>query len=70
MVRTKMARPKKDERLLKTIPLRIMLTAEQRQLIEEAATADGMDLTAWARPILLQAAQDRIAKSGQKRRQK
>jgi len=47
-----MARPKKDARLLKNIPLRIMLTADQRELIERAATTDGMDMTAWARPIL------------------
>ena len=51
-----MARPKKEERLLLTIPLRIMLTAEQRELIERAASASGSDMTAWARPILLTAA--------------
>jgi len=55
-----MARPKKDARLLKNIPLRIMLTADQRELIERAATTDGMDMTAWARPILIQAAKVRV----------
>jgi hypothetical protein len=38
------------------IPLRIMLTAEQRKLIRQAAERAGLDMTAWARPILLQAA--------------
>ena len=58
-----MARPKKEERLLLTIPLRIMLTAEQRELIERAASASGSDMTAWARPILLAAAKRELAKA-------
>ena len=62
-----MARPKKDKRLLMTIPLRIMLTADQRELIESAAKGEGVDMTAWARPILLQSAQDQLAKAGQKK---
>lgn len=57
-----MARPNKEERLLLTIPLRIMLTAEQRELIESAASASGSDMTAWARPILLAAARRELGK--------
>ena len=55
-----MGRPPKVKALLMNIPLRIMLTADQRELIERAATADGLDMTAWARPILLQAARARV----------
>ena len=58
-----MARPKKDARLLMTIPLRIMLTADQRELIERAAKGAGVDMTAWARPILLEAAKREVARS-------
>ena len=57
MART--GRPPKDKRQLKSIPLRIMLTVEQRELIEQAASAEGLDMTAWARPILLQAAKEK-----------
>ena len=62
--RNTMGRPPKNKRLLMNIPLRIMLTAEQKAIIEQAAAADGLDMTAWARPLLLQAAQERVAKSG------
>ena len=65
-----MGRPKKEKSLLMNRPLRIMLTADQRELIEKAAQADGLDMTAWARPILLQAAQDQLAEAGQKKRRK
>lgn len=57
-----MGRPKKDARLLMTIPLRIMLTADQRKLIERAAKSAGADMTAWARPVLLEAARRELAK--------
>lgn len=63
-----MARPKKDKRLLMTIPLRIMLTADQRELIERAAKQEGVDMTAWARPILLRAAQEATGTAAGKRR--
>jgi hypothetical protein len=58
-----MARPRKDKRLLKNIPLRIMLTADQKALIEAAARLEQLDMTAWARPVLLQAAEERVAKT-------
>jgi len=58
-----MGRPKKEKSLLMNVPLRIMLTAEQNRLIEEAAKLDQADMTAWVRPILLRAAHDRIVRS-------
>lgn len=66
-----MGRPPKDKALLMNIPLRIMLTADQRELIERAAVTEGLDMTAWARPILLTAARERIAASeGERKRPK
>lgn len=55
-----MGRPPKDKALLMNIPLRIMLTADQKRVIEEAAKLDGLDMTAWARPILIRLAQQKI----------
>jgi len=62
-----MARPHKDKKLLMNIPLRIMLTAEQRDLIEEAAKSVGADMTAWARPILIREAKRSASKSNGER---
>jgi uncharacterized protein (DUF1778 family) len=36
--------------------MRITLTADQKELIQRAARAVGVDVAAWARPILLEAA--------------
>ncbi len=36
--------------------MRITLTADQKELIERAAKSAGLDMAAWARPILVQAA--------------
>jgi uncharacterized protein (DUF1778 family) len=58
-----MGRPPKDKSLLMNIPLRIMLTADQKNLIEEAAKLDGLDMTAWARPLLLKAAERAVARN-------
>ena len=57
-----MARPPKDPRLLMNVPLRIMLTEAQRELIGRAAGLYGGDIAAWARPILLRAAQAALEK--------
>ena len=40
-----------------TVPLRIMLTADQKQLVDRAAQTEQLETAAWARPLLLQAAQ-------------
>jgi|GEM_PF-2701622 len=63
----KSGRPPKEKSLLMNIPLRIMLTADQKELIEAAAKAEGLDMTAWARPILLQAARSAAEKTRNKR---
>jgi len=42
------------------VDLRIPVTAEQKQLIYDAASADQADVAAWIRPILLKAAEDRL----------
>jgi hypothetical protein len=51
-------RPTKEPGQKMDVPLRIMLTAEQSQLIREVAKEQGIDVSAWARPILLEAARD------------
>jgi uncharacterized protein (DUF1778 family) len=64
-----MGRPKKEKSLLMNRPLRIMLTADQDELIRRAAESQGIDMTAWARPILLDAARDAVEQpTGKKRR--
>jgi uncharacterized protein (DUF1778 family) len=66
-----MGRPKKDKRDRKDIDLRIPVTFDQKELIVGAARAAGEDMASWARPILIQAARDQLAKGGEaKRRQR
>lgn len=66
-----MARPKKDKALLMNRYMRIMLTAEQDGLIRRAAELEGVDLTAWVRPTLVNAARERIARDeAEKKRRK
>ncbi len=65
-----MGRPRKDERLLLNRPLRVMLTAEQDDLIRQAAKLEGMDVAAWARPLLTEAARERVAKRKARRQGK
>jgi hypothetical protein len=55
-----MARPRKDERERKSVDLRIPLSESQKELLVEAARAAGVDTATWARPILIQAANDRL----------
>lgn len=63
-----MGRPRKNEGALMNIPLRILLTAEQKQLIAEAANLDQVDMSEWARRLLLRAASERIAEATTKRK--
>jgi hypothetical protein len=58
-----MARPRKEPRLRKDVDLRIPLTAEQKQLVVQAAAAAQSDVATWLRPIILQVAMDRLAKA-------
>jgi uncharacterized protein (DUF1778 family) len=60
--RKKMGRPPKDEGQKMRIPVRIMVTAEQKQLLDEAAAFQGGELSAWARLVLLNAARELLAK--------
>jgi len=55
-----MARPPKEPRLRMNTDLRIPVTVEQKQLISEAIADRPEGLAAWARQILLQAAQNRL----------
>jgi hypothetical protein len=65
-----MGRPRKSGDLLMNVPLRIMLTTEQKGMIDEAARLEGLDTSTWARPILLGAARLTLAKSQTGKKQK
>jgi hypothetical protein len=56
-----MARPHKDPSDRKSVDVRIPLTEEQKKLVTEAADSEQADVAAWARPILLHAAQNKLA---------
>lgn len=53
----RIGRPPKAKGTRKDVDLRIPVTADQKELVAEAAKREGMDMAAWARPILLAAAQ-------------
>jgi uncharacterized protein (DUF1778 family) len=57
-----MARPLKDPSLKMDVDLRVPVTADQKTMIYEAAKADQLDVAAWVRPILLDAARSRLEK--------
>lgn len=59
-----LGRPPKDKRLKMDVPLRIMLTADQRQAVEQAAVASGQEMSAWARGIILKEAGKALVKMG------
>jgi hypothetical protein len=59
-----MARPKKDASDRKTADIRIPLTEEQKQRVVDAAGEE--DVATWLRPIVLGAAEDRVAKKKKK----
>lgn len=64
-----MARPKKNPDAIMGSDLRIPVTADQRAIIRKANELIGVDMAAWARPILLSAAEDILAqKQARKRR--
>lgn len=56
-----MARPPKEPRLRMNTDLRIPVTVEQKQLIAEAIADRPDGLAAWARQVLLRAAEERLA---------
>ncbi len=57
-----MARPPKDPSERKDFDLRIPVTADQKELILQAAKLEGADMAAWVRPILLEAAEQLLFK--------
>lgn len=58
-----MARPLKNPSLRMNKDLRIPVTAEQRDMVNRAAEVAESDMAAWARPILLAAANRELTKS-------
>src|SRR5262249_44920002 len=60
-----MPRPPKDARLRMSTDLRIPVTAEQKRLISQAVATDPDGLAAWARRILLAAAQESVGRQAE-----
>lgn len=65
-----MGRPRKNRDLLLNVPLRILLTSEQKAIIDEAARINQSDVATWARPILLAAARALIAEAETAKKQR
>jgi hypothetical protein len=65
-----MPRPPKKPELRMCVDLRIPVTVAQKEAIIAAASMDQSDMAAWVRPLLLEAAQSRIAKSKKARNRK
>jgi hypothetical protein len=59
-----MPRPRKAESDRKSTDLRIPLTEAQKEMIARAARLDDVDMAAWARPILIEAARVALIKAG------
>jgi hypothetical protein len=59
-------RPTKPKGQRKDVDLRIPVTLAQKARIMEAAESAGGDMAAWARPILLQAAEDQLQNGGER----
>lgn len=57
-------RPTKPKSQRKDVDLRIPVTPAQKARVMEAALMAGGDMASWARPILLQAAEDQLKKRG------
>jgi hypothetical protein len=55
-----MARPTKNSTDKKSVDLRIPVTIDQKELVVSAAKLDGLEMAAWARPILVREAQKRL----------
>lgn len=65
-MKTKRGRPPKDAGERKNVDLRIPVTSEQKERIMQAVSLEGTDMAAWARPILLKAAEDRLRRASRK----
>lgn len=62
-----MARPPKDPKLQMRTDLRIPMTEDQKRLITEATADEPTGMAAWARTVLLDVAEKKLA-SRQKRK--
>jgi hypothetical protein len=49
-------RPKSDQGARRNLEVRIRVTAEERERFHKAAISEGLDLSAWARRLLMKAA--------------
>ena len=65
-MKTKRGRPRKEAGARKDVDLRIPVTVDQKERIMEAVSLDASDMASWARPILLKAAEDRLAKQARR----
>ena len=68
MGKNRRGRPPKKQSDRKDVDLRIPVTADQKALIMRAARAEGADMAAWVRPILLLAAERAVAEDRAHRR--
>jgi hypothetical protein len=59
-------RPRKEQGERKDLDLRIPVTPDQKARVMEAVTLEGADMAAWARPILLRAAEQVLRKNGER----
>lgn len=57
-------RPPKEKGERKDVDLRIPVTSDQKELVSEAAKREDMDMAAWARQILIDAAKRQKGVSG------
>jgi len=68
MAKKRLGRPPKKQAERKDLDLRIPVTADQKALIMRAARAEGADMAAWVRPILLLAAELAVEEDSANRR--
>jgi uncharacterized protein (DUF1778 family) len=61
-----MVRPHKKPSDRKTIHLRVPITADQKQTVDEAMAIDGREFAGWARSLILEHAQAILDQSKQR----
>lgn len=66
-----MARPKKAPEQLQNVPIKVMVTALQKERIADAANAaQAEDVSTWLRGVIFEAAEHAIAAAKGRRRRK
>lgn len=53
-------RPKTDEGSRRDFEVRVRVTEEERERFHKAATTEGLDLSAWARRLMMKASTSQI----------